>query len=293
MKIAICAVDSKHPNLALMRISAWHKKQGDTVEWFTPLARYDRVYASKIFTFTPDDPYLPDDAIRGGTGYDVLSRLPDEVERCAPDYSIYPEETKAYGFLTRGCVNKCPWCVVPKKEGMIRAVADIEAVAQGRRDVVLMDNNFLAADEFFVRKQLLSIERGNYRVDFNQALDARRIPQYAHLLSRCKFIGRTIRMSCDTDAMIGPCVRAMDRLRMNGFKGDIRVYVLAKNDGIDSALDRIGALVMADARCYPFVMPFRNLQDNSDRPSQQLKRLARWCNRAWIRKSCDFEDYRR
>ena len=150
MRVAIHSVDwHNYPNLALMRISAWHKAQGDSVEWFSPLMPYDRVYASKVFTFTPDDPYLPADAIRGGTGYDATTKLPPEIDAMRPDYTIYPQFTEAYGFLTRGCVNKCPWCVVPKKEGAIKIVGDIEEICNTntgfRRKAILMDNNFLAA----------------------------------------------------------------------------------------------------------------------------------------------------
>lgn len=93
------------PNLALMKISAWHKAQGDEVEWWNPLCQYDRVYSSKVFDFTPVDPYLPEDTIRGGTGYRDLpmnQELPQEVDEMFPDYSIYPECDYAIGYLTRG-----------------------------------------------------------------------------------------------------------------------------------------------------------------------------------------------
>ena len=298
MKVAIHAVDShNYPNLALMRISTYHKNKGDTIEWFNPLFKYDKVYASKIFTFTPDDPYLPEETIRGGTGYDVRSKLPDEIERCQPDYGIYPNEHRAYGFLTRGCPNKCPWCVVPQKEGEIRPVATIEQIAslgigfRERRECVLMDNNFLAAPFSFVSGQLIDIFHLGISVDFNQGLDARRVPQFADLLGRIKFIKRMMRMACDTDEMIEPCVKAIQAVRKNGFKGDILFYVLAKNDEIDSALLRIHEIVSADTRAVPFVMPYRSLTDNSILPNNELKRLARWCNRAWIRKSCSFDNY--
>ena len=90
-----------------------------------------------------------------------------------PDYSIYPQFREAYGFLSRGCIRRCPWCVVPVKEGKIRAVADIEEIAGDRREVELMDNNFLANGPAFVREQLEKIARLKLRVDFNQGLDAR------------------------------------------------------------------------------------------------------------------------
>lgn len=296
MRVAIHDVDGHgFPNLALMRISAWHKAHGDTVEWFMPLARYDRVYASKVFTFTPDDPYLPPDAIRGGTGYDVTSRLRPEVESMRPDYTIYPYYKEAYGFLTRGCVNHCPWCVVPKKEGAIHVVDDIENICRTntgfRHSAILMDNNFLAAPIDFVREQTEKMRQLKIRVDFNQATDARLYDdERAQIMAKVPWLSM-VRISCDTDAMLPHCVAAIQRLRGFGCRKDVLVYVLAKNDGIASALHRIYGLMAADKRAVPFVMPYRSLTDDSIQPSAELRRLARWCNRAWIRKQCKFEEY--
>ncbi|MBP5510864.1 MAG: radical SAM protein [Kiritimatiellae bacterium] len=297
MRVAIHSVDGRnYPNLALMRISAWHKARGDEVEWFSPLMPYDRVYASKVFTFTPDDPYLPPDAIRGGTGYDPASRLPPEIDAMPPDYTVYPQFSAAYGFLTRGCPNRCPWCVVPAKEGGIRLVADIERICRTntgfRRDAILMDNNFLAAPLDFIREQSDKMRRLKIRVDFNQATDARLYnEQTAPIMAGIKWL-KYIRISCDTDAMLPHCVRAMRLLRSFGYRKDFFVYVLARDGGMESALHRIYGLTSADPRAVPFVMPYRSLTDNPAEPSAGLRRLARWCNRAWIRNSCRFEDYR-
>lgn len=297
MRIAITAVDGHNfPNLALMRISAYHKSIGDSVEWFAPLVKYDRVYASKIFTFTPDDPYLPPDAIRGGTGYDVASRLPPEIESALPDYTIYPQFDAAYGFLTRGCHNKCPWCVVPKKEGMIHPVSDIEEICSTntgfRRKAILMDNNFLAAPLDFCREQIDKMNRLKVRVDFNQATDARLYNcETARLMANTPWL-KYVRMSCDTDSMLSHCIRAIMLLRQLGYRRDIFVYVLAKSDGVVSALHRIYTLMDADRRTVPFVMPYRDLDSGETEVPHHLRRLARWCNRAWIRKKCRFADYR-
>ena len=106
-----------YPNLALCKIAAWHKQHGDTVEWATPFEHYDILYRSKIFNFTPDDHtiYNCDKEVRGGTGYDIYSALPDEIDAIQPDFSIYPNVDKdtSFGFLTRGCIRKYKWCVVP------------------------------------------------------------------------------------------------------------------------------------------------------------------------------------
>ena len=124
MNIGLAQVDGKWPNLALMKISAWQKDCGDSVCWFSPLETYDIVYASKIFDFTPDDPYLPKNICRGGSGYGATYKdhLPPKVEKMIPDYSIYPDFTAAMGFTTRGCIRKCPFCLVPEKEGNLTIV---------------------------------------------------------------------------------------------------------------------------------------------------------------------------
>lgn len=140
MNIGILAVDSNFPNLALMKISAYHKARGDQVEWYNPLCEYDKVYAAKVFTFTPDyNYYINTNQIeKGGTGYDIEKVLPVEVDRIQPDYSIYNIDSNlSYGFLTRGCPNRCKWCVVPKKEGKISPYMDIEEITAGRKKLSL------------------------------------------------------------------------------------------------------------------------------------------------------------
>lgn len=127
--IGLLAVDSSYPNLALMKISSYHKARGDTVDWYNPFDHYDKVYMAKVFGFTPDyRQYMTncDQVEKGGTGYDITRNLPDDIDRTYPDYSIYGIEKEAYGFLTRGCPNKCKWCVVPAKEGNITPYMDIE-----------------------------------------------------------------------------------------------------------------------------------------------------------------------
>lgn len=110
MNIGILAVDSNFPNLALMKISAYHKARGDQVEWYNPLCKYDKVYAAKVFTFTPDYNYYinANQIEKGGTGYDIEKVLPIEVDRLQPDYSIYNIDSNlSYGFLTRGDSPGC------------------------------------------------------------------------------------------------------------------------------------------------------------------------------------------
>ena len=296
MKISLLDVDGHNfPNLALMKLSAWHKLQGDEVDWSEPLfSRPDRLYASKVFTFTPEyDCYAASDPepIRGGTGYDASIKLPDEIENILPDYSIYPQYDYAIGFLSRGCIRNCPWCVVPRKEGGIRQYDDIERIAQGRRHVVLMDNNFLANDVEFVKEQIEKSVKAKLRIDFNQGLDARLVtPEFAKLLALAKW-SRYIRFSCDTSGMIEPLSKAVKMLRQAGYNGEIFVYVLAQDP--TESLDRIQRILAIDKKITPYCQPFRNLDGDGKVTDHNLERLARWCNKVWIRKSCKFEEYNR
>lgn len=156
----------KFPNYAIMKISAWHKAQGDTVEWWNPMLQYDKVYSSKVFEFTPENEYLPEDTIKGGTGYGIYDELPPEIDGMFPDYSLYPSCDYAIGFITRGCIRKCRWCVVPKKEGMIHPYKNWqELVRSDTNKLTLMDNNILACE--YGVEQLRELAETEYRIDLN------------------------------------------------------------------------------------------------------------------------------
>lgn len=226
------------PNYALMKISAWHKSQGDAVEWWNPLYKYDRVYSSKVFDFTPVDPYLPEDAIRGGTGYRDIpmdKALPPEIDDMFPDYSIYPECDYAIGYLTRGCPNHCRWCVVPEKEGMIRPYRTWKEIVRKDTDkLVLMDNNILACG--YGVGQLESLIGSGYRIDLNQGMDARLVTEEAaDIISRLSWI-RFIRFSCDQRTQIAPVRRAVELLMERGIRPyRIFIYLLVTADLADAS----------------------------------------------------------
>lgn len=263
MKIGLLAVDSTYPNLALMKIASYHKRIGDTVEWYSPFDHYDKVYAAKVFSFTPDyGYYINADAVeRGGTGYDIQKHLSKDIEVMQPDYSIYPqiEQNVAYGFLTRGCPNRCKWCIVPKKEGKISPYMDVEQIAvEGRNNLILMDNNVLASD--YGIGQIEKIVKRKYRVDFNQGLDARLVtPEIAKLLSKVKWIKR-IRFGCDTPGQIDDCERAVSLLEKNGFKGEYFFYCILLDD-FDEAFRRVNHWKQRGGRFYPHCQPYRDVNN--------------------------------
>lgn len=277
------------PNLALMKLSAWHKARGDAVEWWSPLFPYDKIYSSKIFTFTPECPYLPPDAIKGGTGYGIYEDLPDEIDRIFPDYSIYPGCKHAIGFLTRGCIRNCPWCVVPHKEGAIRPYSTWREIKRpDSRDIVFLDNNVLACPHGI--EQIRDMTGQDVRVDFNQGLDARLItPEIAALLARLKWI-RFIRMSCDTDAMLPIVLEAIRRLEAEGIK-PYRVFVYLLVQDVGSAERR--AIALRRAGVEVFAQPYRDFENHIE-PTYEQRRFARWVNRKEIFKTVDqFKDYGR
>ena len=288
MKIGLIDVDGHHfPNLALMKLSAWHKRQGDAVEWWSGFAHYDRVYLSKVFTFTPDHDTVidADEIIRGGTGYKDYGSLPPEIETTFPDYSIYPQYTRAIGFLTRGCIRDCPWCVVPRKEGSIRPAADWDDILRpDSREIVFMDNNVLACDHGLDQIEQMGYEK--VWVDFNQGLDARLItPKVAKLLADLHWI-RFVRLSCDTSAMLPVVEQAVSYLREAGVAPSrLWAYVLVQD--VEDAHRRV--LALEKMGVLPFAQPYRDFDGGE--PPQEQKAFARWVNIRPVHNSCTWEDY--
>ena len=299
MKIGLIDVDGHHfPNLAIMKISAYHKAQGDSVAWWNGFEHYDRVYMSKVFTFTPDmwEVIQADEIICGGTGYGDFRELPPAIDAMFPDYSIYPEycvkvgkkdEPFALGFLTRGCSNKCPWCIVPQKEGYIRPYMTWQEIKRpDSRAMVLMDNNILACS--YGKEQIFELGFENIWVDFNQGLDARLItPFVAQLLSKLHWI-RFIRLSCDTSAMLPVIEQATAYMREAGIAPSrFWCYVLVTD--VQEAERRVKTLQAMGVK--PFAQPYR-AYDNTE-PTEEQKQFAQWVNKKSQFYSCEFADYKK
>lgn len=294
MNIGLLPVDSNYPNLALMKISAWHKQQGDCVEWYNPFNRYEKLYMAKVFSFTED--YLQyitnaDIIEKGGTGYDIKKMLPPEIDRMQPDYSIYTsiDSKSAYGFLTRGCPNKCKWCCVPAKEGDIAPYMDIEEIAiEGRKNIILMDNNVLASD--YGLEQIEKIVRLGLRVDFNQGLDARLVTDdIAKMLSKVKWIKR-IRFGCDTPGQIAECERATALIDKHGYKGEYFFYCILLDD-FNESFARVNHWRDKGGRFLVHCQPYRDLNNPHQVIPQWQKDLAGWADKKWVFRSCEFKDF--
>lgn len=306
-----------YPNIALCKIARWYRQKGDTVEWYSTFREhYDIVYMSKVFNFTPDYPYIIRNAWRvkcGGTGY--MGKTEDHeyyielgenrwhvyyeydlcllpgIDHCQPDYSIYPLIPKdtAYGFLTRGCPNKCKWCVVPRKEGAIRPYMDVDEIAiEGRNKLVLMDNNFLAAGDYAHEQLDKIIERG-YKVDFNQALDARLVTDdFAKKLAKVKWLDKNrIRFGCDTQRQIVECERAIDLITSYGFTGQFFLYTMLTSDFYESYSrvyhwwERMQQIRSQHHGCqvYAYAQPYRDPRNPHVPIPQWQKDMANWVNK--------------
>lgn len=299
MKIGLIDVDAgdkppKFPNVALMKLSAWHKAQGDDVEWWWGFSEYDRVYMSKVFdeTYTRDipEPVNAREIVKGGTGYDMHSNLPEEIEHMYPDYSIYPSLTKntAYGFLTRGCPRACHFCIVSDKEGRRSVkVADLEGWWNGQKNIVLMDPNLLAyRGHMALLEQLIESKAW---VDVNQGFDCRLLNEKnIEAINRLKL--KNIHFAWDYMHETKRVMKGLDLYlsmathKPNGGYGT--VYVLTNYDTtMEENLYRI--YILRDMGYDPYVMIY-----NKPSAPRDIRMLQRWCNNRKIFKSCpDFYDY--
>ena len=293
-RIGLIDVDGHNfPNLALMKISAFHKAKGDNVEWCFPMTHYDLVYQSKVFddTYSSDIDWTPqaDRIIKGGTGYGLNNTLPYEIEHIYPDYSLYPELTKdtAYGFLTRGCPRGCKFCIVGEKEGLRSVkVADLSEFWRGQKHIELLDPNLLACKE---RMDLLDqLIESRAIVNFNQGIDIRLTnEEVAERLGRMRI--KRIHFAWDNPKQdLTPYFQRFSESYRRKSSSTKVAYVLVNFDStMEENLYRIYTL--RDLGYDPYVM----IYDKPNAP-KEIKQLQRWVNNKFIFRSCEkFEDYRK
>lgn len=309
-RIGLIDVDGgkNFPNIALMKISAWHKSKGDQVEWYDPLADwYDDVYLSKVFSFSRDYEFCihADRIHRGGSGYcftyangreefhpELDVHLPEEVEHIYPDYSLYPRLTQdtAFGFLTRGCPRGCDFCIVAKKEGRCSVkVAELSEFWRGQKKIVLCDPNILACKDW--KELLQQLIDSKAEVDVNQGMDIRMMtPEKIEMLKRIPM--KEVHFAWDR-------YEDKDRIlpkfkmyaEMTGLKKDDRshksiVYTLVNFDTtIEQDLERIYTLRDMGYQAYVTIY-------DKEHCKPIYKKLARWVNNRFIFYACKrFEDY--
>ena len=292
MNVAMYDVDSKIPNLALMKISAHHKAIGDKVEMYQPLFRnvYDKVYASKIFNFS-DGSLLDEDMVIGGTGHDLLKTLPQEIEGLQPDYSLY-NYPHSIGFTMRGCRLKCSFCVVPKKEGKPKSYNTIDEIWQQRDSnfIMLLDNDFFGNPEWKDRTE--EIKEFKLKVNFSQGLNIRNLKDdQAEALASVNFrnshdTSKQVTFAWDDPRHEKLIHKGIKRMVDAGVKPyQMAFYVLIGYHSTEEEdLHRVETL--RGYGCDPYVMPYNKFDEYQ-------KKFARWVNHKAIFKTVAWADYKK
>lgn len=277
MHIGIMDVDNinktvKFPNLALMKLSTYHKQLGDTVELYSITSDYDIVYCSKVFDFTIDapHPFNANKVVYGGVGYDLENKLDHYIEHMMPDYEMFGIHDKAYGFLTRGCPKNCSFCNVTQHQGKEAVkVADLSEFWRGQKEVVLLDPNMYACSSWEdLNGQLVD---SGAKVDFSQGIDIR-VMTKNKINAINKLNIQMIHFAWDTkdDLARSKLVKYRDSFRFS--ERQLRVYVLTNYD-TDHNYDLYRVNTLRQMGYDPYVMVF-----NKGREHVLTRRLQRWVN---------------
>ena len=280
---------SRFPNLALMKLSAYHKAKGDSVERVNAFTQYDRVYMSKVFDDSPDyTTYIKaDEIIKGGRAYDKAVKLPQEVESMMPDYSLYNITDTAYGYLSRGCPRGCAFCDVQNIEGKkAYKVADLGQFWNGQKNIKLLDPNLLACpDKYELLQQLVNSKAW---IDFTQGLDIRLMTDViAHMIMSMKIKMMHFAWDQKKDEKLIKEKLKQYKQFTNCDERKTRVYVLVNYD-TDMYYDLYRIYTLRDMGYDPYVMIY-----DKKTASTETKQLARYVNNKFIWRSCvTFKEYR-
>ena len=307
-RIGLIDVDGHNfPNIPLMKISAWHKAQGDHVEWYDPMfsGHMDKVYVSKVFSYSPDFEYYidADEVSYGGSGYcisledgkEVFDKskdkdLPYEIEHAYPDYSLYGITDYAFGHLSRGCPRGCSFCHVEAKEGRAsHKVADLNEFWNGQKNIVLCDPNILACKQW--KELLQQLIDSKAWVDINQGLDIRLMTEEkAEMLKQVKIKQWHFAWDRyqDKDKILPKFKMFKEITGID--ERSLVVYVLCNFDTtIEQDLERIYTLRELGYWAYVMLYDKENIPKNS-----KLRKIQRWVNNRFVFAVCPtFEEYQK
>ena len=286
MKVLLIDFDSKIPNLALMKLSAQAKASGHTVGF--DIQDPDIVYCSVVFSKNREQAaglktmFPHNKIIFGGPGWNLENTLPHSVEFMKPDYGLYPSEY-SQGFTTRGCIRKCPFCIVPKKEGIITMWQHPRDFHDDRfKTCMIMDNNLFAAPEEWQKSVYSWFTDTGTKMKSPQGWDARLLTEErAGLLKDIKHDGN-LHFAWDNMHDEQAVIKATHLLKDAGFnlKQNISFYVLVGfNTTFEQDVYRCNTL--KEMGTNAFVMRYHN-------KSRKLNQLAKWANRRWAYWSSPF-----
>lgn len=304
-------------NLPLMKWSAFHKKQGDTVLLFRPKdlaelsafsVKADLAYYSCIFSWNKLKAlriaenlfFRGIKVVGGGSGVDLDAQLPNEVEHIQPDYDLYGINY-SMGFTSRGCIRKCPWCLIPKKEGSIRDHAPVSEFWNPRhKKIILLDNNFLASPKWKENLEFTIVNR--LEVSICQGLDIRLInDETAKWLAILKartpsFSGRDMLYFAFDNLGYEKSVRkGIEVLRAHGIAPRrLTFYVLCgfKSPEFQEE-DMYRFNVLRELGVNPFIMTYRDPEVTRLKVDPLLKHFANWVNKPQRYKTCSFSEFER
>jgi hypothetical protein len=296
--IGLMDVDGKLPVLSLMRISTYFKGMGEQVEFVQPGRKYEKVFASCLFTFNKKEcdkilQVYPDAEI-GGTGWSIDLKLPEEIQSCKPDYDLYTPEVvytrltggisnkekkmekaavianMGIGFTSTGCIRNCSFCFVPKKEGTLKQASEIKDIINPRSNYIsLLDNNF-TADPLCVDK-LKEIKERNLIVNISQGIDVRVLTDdVANALSEVKLFSN-IYYAWDLIGFENSVLQGIKLLSKFIKPYKHRCYMLV---GYDTSFeeDMYRVRILDELGVKPYIMIYNNQGD------KRLHHFQRWVN---------------
>lgn len=299
-RVLLVDIDSTIPNLALMKISAFYKKYGIQVGWDVdyPTHAYVSVILNKnrhkaVSCANMLESLYPDISVDiGGPGYDLKKVLPSSIESCKPDYDLYPDIDYSLGFTTRGCIRRCPFCIVPIKEGKLHRVNPISEIYNPKfKQIKLLDNNVLADRDNF-RAIVGFCTQHHLKLDISQGLDIRLLDEeLAGLIAQIRPMNK-LDFAFDSLDYLDAVTRGVQLLKGAGIdvRGKVQFYVYCDRSesgkyGIESAIKRCAILKELGTNAYVML----NIDEE---PTRQMKNLKRWANRKNIYWAVDFSEYK-